>query len=149
MTAVVALGFALWALLVGTARLLLPWSQAPLHPPEVPDGEVGEPRPCVEGSWFRATERWESLVRPYVEASLAAAPGGNTYYYSQPFYYPPSRTALSHRSSNRKPSNRPLPTGALTITACKGKAPAESNSHSGLGSFHSALVLLLSSPYFH
>ena len=46
---VVALGLALWALLVGTARFLLPWSQPPQFPPDVPDGEVGEPWPCVEG----------------------------------------------------------------------------------------------------
>ena len=46
----VALGLALWALLVGTARFLLPWSQPPQFPPDVPDGEVGEPWPCVEGS---------------------------------------------------------------------------------------------------
>ena len=45
----VALGLALWALLVGTARFLLPWSQPPQFPPDVPDGEVGEPWPCVEG----------------------------------------------------------------------------------------------------
>ncbi|HEX3257009.1 MAG TPA: hypothetical protein VHS35_00740, partial [Pseudonocardia sp.] len=53
---VVALGLALWALLVGTARFLLPWSQPPQFPPDVPEGEVGEPRPCVEGSWFRSPD---------------------------------------------------------------------------------------------
>lgn len=52
----VTLGLALWALVVGTARFLLPWSQPPLFPPDVPGGEVGEPRPCVEGSWFRSPD---------------------------------------------------------------------------------------------
>jgi hypothetical protein len=52
----VALGLALWALLIGTARFLLPWSQPPQFPPDVPDGEVGEPWPCVEGSWFRSPD---------------------------------------------------------------------------------------------
>ena len=29
---------------------------APAVPPDVPDGEVGAPWPCVEGSWFRSPD---------------------------------------------------------------------------------------------
>lgn len=52
----VALVVAVWVLLVGTARFLLPWSQPPRDHPDVPDGAVGAPKPCVEGQWFRSPD---------------------------------------------------------------------------------------------
>lgn len=45
----------------------------------------------VEGSWFRASARWEALVRPRVDEALTPAPA--TYQYQQPIYVP-SRTAV-------------------------------------------------------
>ena len=52
----VALVVAVGVLLVGTARFLLPWSQPPRDDPDVPDGAVGPPKPCVEGQWFRSPD---------------------------------------------------------------------------------------------
>ncbi len=54
----------------------------------------------VEGSWFRASDRWEELVRPQVEAALTASARESTYRYEQPHIYtppPPSRTAVGAR----------------------------------------------------
>lgn len=45
----------------------------------------------VEGSWFRASARWEALVRPRIDEALTPAPA--TYQYQQPIYVP-SRTAV-------------------------------------------------------
>ena len=51
----------------------------------------------VEGSWFRASARWEELVRPRVDEALTPAPyvGGT---YQQPIYTAP-RTAVGASSS--------------------------------------------------
>ena len=46
----------------------------------------------VEGSWFRASARWESLVRPRIDEALTPDPSA-TYQYQQPIYVP-SRTAV-------------------------------------------------------
>ncbi len=46
----------------------------------------------VEGSWFRASARWEDLVRPRIDEALAPEP--SAYQYQQPIYVP-SRTAVS------------------------------------------------------
>jgi hypothetical protein len=46
----------------------------------------------VEGSWFRASARWEALVRPRVDEALTPAPGTG-YTYQQPIYTAP-RTAV-------------------------------------------------------
>jgi hypothetical protein len=54
----------------------------------------------VEGSWFRSSDRWEELVRPQVEAALAASARDSTYRYEQPYIYTPptpSRTAVGAR----------------------------------------------------
>jgi len=45
----------------------------------------------VEGSWFRASARWEALVRPRIDEALTPDPA--TYQYQQPIYVP-SRTAV-------------------------------------------------------
>ena len=45
----------------------------------------------VEGSWFRASVRWEALVRPRVDEALTPSPA--TYQYQQPIYVP-SQTAV-------------------------------------------------------
>ena len=46
----------------------------------------------VEGSWFRASARWEELVRPRIDEALTPEPSA-TYQYQQPIYTP-SRTAV-------------------------------------------------------
>jgi hypothetical protein len=50
----------------------------------------------VEGSWFRASSRWEALVRPRVDEALTPAPA--TYQYQQPIYVP-SQTAVGASST--------------------------------------------------
>jgi hypothetical protein len=57
----------------------------------------------VEGSWYRSSDRWEELVRPRIEAALAAKRGGD-YPWNQPYIHvpsssPPSRTAVGARPS--------------------------------------------------
>jgi len=42
----------------------------------------------VEGSWFRASARWEELVRPRVDEALTPAPGTG-YSYQPPIYTAP------------------------------------------------------------
>jgi len=51
----------------------------------------------VEGSWFRASLRWEELVRPRVDEALTPAPGTG-YSYQQPVYTAP-RTAVGASSA--------------------------------------------------
>jgi hypothetical protein len=54
----------------------------------------------VEGRWFLASERWEELVRPKLDAALAPPP--NTVPYQQPYIHTtptPSRTAVGARPS--------------------------------------------------
>jgi hypothetical protein len=53
----------------------------------------------VEGSWYRASGRWETLVRPQIEAALASnQPNGYSWYDQQHIYSPPaSNTAVSAR----------------------------------------------------
>ena len=51
----------------------------------------------VEGSWFRASLRWEELVRPRIDEALTPAPGTG-YSYQQPIYSAP-RTAVGAASS--------------------------------------------------
>jgi hypothetical protein len=46
----------------------------------------------VEGSWFRASARWEALVRPRIDEALTPDPSAS-YQYQQPIYVP-SRTAV-------------------------------------------------------
>jgi hypothetical protein len=55
----------------------------------------------VEGRWFVASERWEELVRPRLDAALAP-PARDAYRYDQPYIYTPSspaRTAVGARPS--------------------------------------------------
>jgi hypothetical protein len=50
----------------------------------------------VEGSWYRAAARWEMLVRPQLEAALAAGqPDGYHWYEQQHVYDTPAPTAVS------------------------------------------------------
>ena len=46
----------------------------------------------VEGSWFRASARWEALVRPRIDEALTPR-SGYGYQYQQPIYAA-SRTAV-------------------------------------------------------
>jgi hypothetical protein len=46
----------------------------------------------VEGSWFRASARWEALVRPRIDEALTPAPSTG-YQYESPIYVP-SRSAV-------------------------------------------------------
>lgn len=55
----------------------------------------------VEGRWFRASARWEELVRPRLDAALAPPAHANGRY-EPPYIYtppPPSRTAVGARPS--------------------------------------------------
>jgi hypothetical protein len=55
----------------------------------------------VEGRWFLASERWEELVRPRLDAALAP-PARETYRHERPYIYTtpsPSRTAVGAKPS--------------------------------------------------
>ena len=54
----------------------------------------------VEGSWFRASARWEALVRPRIDEALTPDPSA-TYQYQQPIYVP-SRTAVGASPPSRQ-----------------------------------------------
>jgi hypothetical protein len=53
----------------------------------------------VEGQWFRASERWEALVRPRIEAALAAERDANPVRYTPVYTPPPQRTAVGAKPS--------------------------------------------------
>ena len=57
----------------------------------------------VEGSWFRASARWEALVRPRIDEALTPDPA--TYQYQQPIYVP-SRTAVGASPRSRQSTSR-------------------------------------------
>lgn len=54
----------------------------------------------VEGSWFRASARWEALVRPRIDEALTPAPA--TYQYQQPIYVPSQRAVGASSSVSPK-----------------------------------------------
>jgi hypothetical protein len=50
----------------------------------------------VEGRWYRASARWEELVRPRINEELLVRPVEYNYWQQQPYIHtPPPRTAVS------------------------------------------------------
>jgi len=62
----------------------------------------------VEGRWYRASARWEELVRPRINEELLVRPVEYNYWQQQPYIPPPSHTAVGARPSvSVKPSLMP------------------------------------------